>query len=71
MADVYLSEYHRQMLEQESAISPDVIRARGYRTVTADEARKFGFNGHQARDGLLLPVHTTDGHMSYALIIPA
>ncbi len=56
-----LSDPHRQMLEQGSAITVEVILARGYRTVTAEEARQYGFTGRQARAGLLLPVHTTDG----------
>ncbi len=40
-----LAERHRQMLEEESSIAPDIIRARGYRTITANEARKLGFTG--------------------------
>lgn len=68
--EVYLAGHHRHMLEQESGITPEVIRARGYRTVTAAEARKFGFTGQQARDGLLIPVHTTTGQTGPYVLRP-
>lgn len=70
MSEVHLSSQHRQMLELDSGILPEVIAARGYRTVTAAEARKFGFTGQQARDGLLLPVHTTDGQVGLYVLRP-
>jgi hypothetical protein len=58
-----LSAEHRQMLESGSAISPEVIAARGYRTVTNKrELAELGFSPTQRRvPGLLLPVHATDG----------
>jgi hypothetical protein len=65
-----LAERHRKMLEVESAISPAVIAARGYQTVTAAGARQYGFTGQQARDGLLLPVHTTDGQVAGYVLRP-
>jgi hypothetical protein len=65
-----LAERHRTMLEVESAISPEVITARGYQTVTAAGARQYGFTGQQARDGLLLPVHTTDGQVAGYVLRP-
>lgn len=68
--EVYLAGHHRHMLEQESGITPEVIRARGYRTVTTAEARKFGFTGQQARDGLLIPVHTTAGQTGPYVLRP-
>lgn len=68
--DLILSEQHRQMLEVDSGISPDVIQARGYRTVTADEARKYGFTGHQARAGLLFPVCPPDGSNGLYMLRP-
>ena len=43
------------------AIAPEVRDARGYRTVTAEEATAYGFVGNQARDGLLIPCHNTQG----------
>ncbi len=69
-AMTHLSEDHRKMLEVESSISPEVIEARGYRTITKDEARKFGFTGHQSRDGLLLPIYTTDGQNGLYMLRP-
>jgi uncharacterized protein DUF3854 len=53
-----LSSNHRHALEQESAISPEVIAARGYRTITARaELRRLGFSDAQSRvPALLLPV---------------
>lgn len=65
-----LAAPHRRMLEQDSGISPEVIAARGYRTVTSAEARQFGFGGQQARDGLLLPIHTTDGQSGLYVLRP-
>lgn len=65
-----LSEQHRTMLEQESGISPEIIEARGYRSITAREAAAYGFTGQQAQGGLLIPVHTTDGEMSLYVLRP-
>lgn len=58
-----LAEKHRQMLEIESAISPNVIQARGYRTITdKKELAALGFSrAQQLAPGLLLPVYTPDG----------
>src|SRR5919106_2830693 len=58
-----LSAEHRQMLESGSAISPEVIAARGYRTVTNKrELGELGYSPTQRQvPGLLLPVHATDG----------
>jgi putative DNA primase/helicase len=58
---IALLPHHLKMLQVESAITPQVIEARGYRSVTADECYKYGITGQQARDGLLLPVYTPDG----------
>jgi hypothetical protein len=46
-----------------SAISDEVVAARGYRTITAtDELEAFGFAPYQRRvPGLLIPLHSTDG----------
>jgi hypothetical protein len=65
-----LSEHHRHMLEVESAIDPSIIAARGYRSVTADEARRYGFVDGQARAGLIIPVHTTDGKIAGYVLRP-
>ncbi len=60
MAD--LSEKHLQMLH-ESAITNEVIAARGYKTISeASELRQLGFAPAQCQSpGLLLPLWTTDG----------
>jgi hypothetical protein len=57
-----LSQSHYDMLKA-SAISDDVIRERGYRTITdAAELRELGFSRSQERaPGLLLPLHDTLG----------
>lgn len=61
-----LSPEHYAMLAVESGISDEVIRQRGYRTVTeAAELRALGFAPAQCRPpGLLLPLWTTDGSNS-------
>jgi hypothetical protein len=51
------------MLIEESGISEQVIRARGYRTIeTEGELVQYGFSSGQRRvPGLLLPLHGTNG----------
>ena len=49
-----LLAHHRQQLA-ESGIAPEVIAARGYRSVDTDEARSLGFAPSQCRPGLLIP----------------
>lgn len=53
-----LSEKHRLILEVESAISPELVEHRGYRTVTnAADLTRLGFAASQANvPGLLLPI---------------
>ncbi len=65
-----LTAAHRKMLEEESAIEPAVIEARGYRSITSQEAREYGFTGQQQRAGLLIPVHTTEGHLALYVLRP-
>ena len=60
-------EKHRRELEEGSAIAPEIRAGRGYRTVTATEARSVGFSGEQAREGLLIPFYTPWGEISYQL----
>jgi len=55
-----LAPRDRQVLEVR-AIAPAIRDERGYRTVTAHEAASYGFGGDQARDGLLVPCHNTQG----------
>lgn len=58
-----LSEKHLEKLRTESAISDEVIRSRGYRTVTgAKELTEYGFASRQRRvPALLIPIHAPDG----------
>lgn len=62
MGQGMLSGDHREMLRK-SAITEEVIRARGYRTIiSAIELQDLGFSATQCRaPGLLLPLWTTDG----------
>jgi hypothetical protein len=43
------------------AVSPDIAAMRGYRSITATDARKAGFSPSQARGGLEIPRHNTQG----------
>ena len=56
---------HRAMLERESGLLPEVIDARGYRTVTTKaELKELGFAPSQHRvPGLLIPNHTVHGEI--------
>ncbi len=57
-----LSPRHRQMLEGESGIAPEVIAARGYYTETRPAAlAALGFAPYQCRPGLVIPQWTTAG----------
>lgn len=63
-----LAEHHRQMLEAESAITPQVIEQRGYYTITsAVEAQALGFSIQQAATiserypALVIPYHGPGG----------
>jgi len=59
-----LAQQHYEML-QASAIADEVIKERGYRTITnAKELKTLGFSDSQMRvPGLLLPLHSTDGEI--------
>ena len=58
-----LNAEHTRVLREESGISDEVIRQRGYRSITAAaELRALGFAEAQCRPpGLLLPLWSTDG----------
>ena len=58
-----LNADHTRMLREESGISDEIIRQRGYRSISdAAELRALGFAPAQCRPpGLLLPLWTTDG----------
>ena len=57
---------HRKMLAVDSGISPDLITARGYRTVTVRaELRRLGFSDSQARvPALLIPIWGVNGEVA-------
>lgn len=65
--DIYLSDHHFKNLHDGSAISPEVIRERGYRTITAlKQLTDLGFTSQQVSQqarfpGLVIPVFGTDG----------
>ena len=64
--DPTLSDRHRHMLEVESAITAEVIQARGYRTVEdPEELLSLGFQPYQAiTPGLLVPLYDMWGNIS-------
>jgi hypothetical protein len=64
--DPILSERHRHMLETESAIIPEVVESRGYRTmINPEELWGLGFESYQAlTPGLLIPLHDMFGNVS-------
>ena len=61
-----LAEQHEKMLLEESGISPEVIEARGYRTVeTKSELKRLGFSERQCnKPGLLIPVYSPTGDIA-------
>lgn len=58
---IELSEQHRRMLIVESSITPEVIAARGYRTITSRADIPPIFAEYQCRLGLLIPMYSPDG----------
>lgn len=50
-----LTPEHRKQLEHESGISPEVIEARGYRSVDKDSPELQAFGASQRASGLLIP----------------
>lgn len=67
-----LSDKHLVMLRGDSAITDEVILARGYRTVSdRHELQALGFATSQARvPGLLLPLHAPDGRVPFHVYRP-
>jgi len=67
-----LCDDHLTMLRDESGISDDVIKARGYKTINDRKTlEELGFPKYQCRvPGLLLPLHTTDGKNSVHVYRP-
>jgi Domain of unknown function (DUF3854) len=64
--DPTLSDRHRHMLEVESAITTEVIRARAYRTMEdPGELLSLGFKHYQAvTPGLLVPLYDMSGNVN-------
>ena len=60
-----LSKEHCTMLSKESGIKPDLVKARGYRTVTdAAELKKLGFSPKQQNvPALLIPIYSPTGEV--------
>lgn len=58
-----LHNHHRVMLEEESGIHPDLITARGYRTVTVKaDLERLGFSAKQRNvPALVLPIYSPTG----------
>jgi hypothetical protein len=67
-----LAEHHEKMLLKESGIKPDVVEARGYRTVkTKAELKRLGFSDAQRiTPALLIPVFGPDGEIATHQIRP-
>jgi hypothetical protein len=67
-----LSPKHYKMLHIESAISDDVIRERGYRTIyNAHDLADYNIPAAQRRaPSLLLPLHTTEGQIGFYVLRP-
>lgn len=66
-----LAQHHYETLKA-SAISDEVIKERGYKTITQpDDLLRLGFAPAQCRaPGLLLPLHTTDKTQTFAVYRP-
>src|SRR5215212_8561171 len=56
-----LSEAHRRMLFEESGISPDVARERGYYTARRRSEVPEAFKNYQRKPGLVVPMFSPDG----------
>ena len=68
-----LDPRHWDSLVQSSGVNPQVVLARGYKTVTTrEELRALGFSSEQCRavPGLLLPVHAPDGTRPFSVYRP-
>lgn len=67
-----LSDKHLKMLREDSGISDEVIKARGYRTVTDEkELTPLGFSVVQRRTpGLLMPGYGPDGSNGFCTFRP-
>jgi hypothetical protein len=62
-----LSDEHREMLEDGSGISPDVVEARGYFSAERRTDMPDVFKGKQRRRGLVIPTYSPSGERGYRL----
>jgi hypothetical protein len=75
-APAYIMPDHWRMLTVDSGIDPAVIAERGYRSIAGadgySELKRRGFKPgrRQNCDGLLLPLHTTDGQSPVIVFRP-
>lgn len=69
---VYLAPHHHEALTAQSAISEEVIRARGYWTARdEDDLLELGFTKNQRRvPALVIPVRGVDGEVRFSRIRP-
>lgn len=67
-----LLQDHLDQLTKGSGLSPDIVRERGYRSITRkDELEQLGFSIAQRRvPGLLLPLHAPDGTQPFSVYRP-
>ena len=63
---MYLSDEHKKILTEGSAILEEVIEARGYRTVEKKaDLKRLGFSDVQCiPPGILLPIHSPTGEIA-------
>src|SRR5215210_4582294 len=61
-----LEQHHKRMLIEESGIAPEVVEARGYRTVWKKaDLKRLGFSESQWNvPGLLVPVYSPSGEIA-------
>lgn len=65
-----LTPSHWEELRTGSAIHPDVIAARGYRSIPAHLVPLKIFAGYQQRDGLLIPILSVSGEIQSVQLKP-
>jgi len=66
-----INSEHLKMLKDESGISDELIKMRGYRSVSnIEELKELGFSSSQLRPGLLIPICTVDGQNALSILRP-
>jgi len=61
-----LADHHKKMLTEESGINPEVVEARGYRTIQKKiDLKNLGFAERQCNPpGLLIPIYSPTGDVA-------